>query len=134
MRHILIYRLEDGAIESAMIVAYSTIPKAPPGMGIWAAGAGQWELAIRVTKDGLELSPTPVRFSPETPSREAVIMQAGLYQAARREQYDPIPEQLDRITKALAHLKDCGVDIGEDGDRQVDHCQSVKSRFPKPVL
>lgn len=130
MRHILIYRLEDGAIESAMIVAYSTIPKAPPGMGIWAAGAGQWELAIRVTKDGLELSPTPVRFSPETPSREAVIMQAGLYQAARREQYDPIPEQLDRITKALAHLHAQGIDIGEHGLEQVERCQAVKSRFP----
>lgn len=130
MRHILIYRLDDGVIESAMTVSYSTVPRAPAGMGIWVAGADQWERAVRVTKQGLELSPTAVRSRPEVMSQSAVVMQAGLYRAARREHYDPIPDQLDRVTKALAYLSEQGVDIGEHGRQQVERCQAVKSRFP----
>lgn len=134
MRHLLFYRLDDGVIESAMIVSYSTIPDAPEGMGIWAAGAAEWERAVRVTKDGLDLAPTAIRTRPEAPKREAAIMRAGLYRAARRERYDPVPEQLDRITKALAYLHESGVDIGEDGRMQVDHCQGIKAMYPKSIL
>lgn len=137
MRYLLIYELDVGTVVGAMAVPFSVIPEIPAGRGVWCASSPQeWERASRVTSTGLELVDKPLRHDPAKniiPESQCLQIQ-GHYRAARREEYDPIPEQLDRITKALAHLKDCGVDIGEDGDRQVDHCQSVKSRFPKPVL
>lgn len=64
-------------------------------------------------------------------SREDIMRLHGLYGAARREAYDALPDQLDRITKALAVLQEAGIDIGEAGREQVAHCQSVKAAFPK---
>jgi len=63
-------------------------------------------------------------------SREDIMRLHGLYGAARREAYDPLPEQLDRITKALAYLQDHGIDIGDHGREQVAHCLAVKNEFP----
>lgn len=49
----------------------------------------------------------------------------------RRQSYDPVGDQLDRITKALKFLKDHNVDIGPDGDAQVTSSLAVKTKFPK---
>lgn len=49
----------------------------------------------------------------------------------RGENYDPIGDQLDRVTKALAYLSEQGVDIGEDGLAQVNHVNEIKSKFKK---
>lgn len=45
--------------------------------------------------------------------------------------YDPLGDQLDRITKCLDHLAKNGVDIGEFGLAQVAHSEQIKQRFPK---
>jgi hypothetical protein len=62
--------------------------------------------------------------------RQAAIASARP-DVARAAHYDPLPEQIGRITKALAHLSAAGVDIGPDGLTQVDRAQAVKIRFPK---
>ena len=45
--------------------------------------------------------------------------------------YDPLGDQLDRITKCLSYLAQNGVDIGEFGLAQVSHSEQIKLRFPK---
>lgn len=52
---------------------------------------------------------------------------------ARAEEYDPIPDQLDRVTKVLKYLSANGVDIGPDGTDQVTMSDAVKAAHPKPV-
>ncbi|WDE11338.1 hypothetical protein [Thalassomonas haliotis] len=52
----------------------------------------------------------------------------------RAEGYDPLGDQLDRITKCLSHLAQNGVDIGEFGLAQVAHSEQVKQRFPKKTV
>lgn len=131
----LLYQPDTGEVVAHQLT--EGWPTAPDGLLCWACrDAYQWERVVRVVDGVLELSDVPVRRHPRPiiPEREELLCQMGHGGRVRGESYDPISDQLDRITKALAHLKDCGVDIGEDGDRQVDHCQSVKSRFPKPVL
>ena len=53
------------------------------------------------------------------------------YVQARRASYDPVGEQLGRITKALKYLQDKGVEIGPQGVEQIEHVEEVKARFPK---
>lgn len=52
-------------------------------------------------------------------------------QKLRKKEYDTNGEQLDRITKALAYLSKNGVDIGDAGREQVEHCNAVKNKFKK---
>ena len=59
---------------------------------------------------------------------------SGSADAARAAHYDPQPEQIGRITKALAHLAASGVDIGPEGAMQVTRVQAVKDRFPKTPI
>lgn len=133
MRYLLIYRLDSGEIIGSQVVPYGTVPDAPAGASVWcASSAYQWERAVRVGTSGLELASDPVRHDPakEAIPRETLLQQHGLYRANRREAYDPLPEQLDRVTKALAHLHAQGIDIGEHGLEQVERCRAVKNRFP----
>lgn len=133
MRYLLTYLLKSGDIIGSQVVPYGTIPDAPAGASIWcASSAYQWERAVRVGPSGLELATGPVRDDPEKTiiPRDTLLQQHGLYRANRREAYDPLPEQLDRVTKALAHLHAQGIDIGEHGLEQVERCLAVKSRFP----
>lgn len=53
------------------------------------------------------------------------------YKLERQTAYDPIGDQLDRITKALEYLKNKGIDIGPDGIAQVTMVNEVKAEFPK---
>lgn len=57
--------------------------------------------------------------------------EADNYARLRAPLYDPMSEQIDRITKTLAYLKEQGIDIGTHGVEQVDASLSVKERFPK---
>lgn len=136
MRYLLIYSLGTGDIIGSQVVPFGTVPDAPAGASVWCASSSyQWERAVRVGPSGLELASDPVRADPAKVviPRDALLQQHGLYRANRREAYDPLPEQLDRITKALAALREAGIDIGHDGDEQVNHCHNVKNRFPKPL-
>ncbi len=65
-------------------------------------------------------------------ARKQEAEQSGNYAEARRVNYDPLADQVGAITKALAHLRASGIDIGPDGDSQVDRVQAVKDLFPKP--
>lgn len=137
MRYLLTYDLASGEIKGSQVVSFGTIPDAPMGMGVWfVAEPDEWERAVRVTPAGLELGIEPARTDPARaqPRREELLQQHGHYQVNRREAYDSLPEQIDRITKALAYLKAAGVDIGEAGIEQVEHCQAVKAKYPKRVL
>jgi len=53
------------------------------------------------------------------------------YAPLRAAAYDPIYEQVERLTAALAYLQDSGVDIGPDGRAQIAHRQEVKANNPK---
>lgn len=137
MRYLLTYDLASGEIMGSQVVSFNTIPDAPLGMGVWfATDPGEWERAVRVTPAGLELGIEPARTDPARaqPRREDLLQRNGHYDENRRQSYDPLPEQIDRITKALAYLKAAGVDIGEAGIEQVEHCQAVKAKYPKRVL
>lgn len=137
MRYLLTYDLSSGDIIGSQVVPYGIEPDAPSGCGIICAPSPyQWERAVRVSNGRLDLVSNPVRDDPQKHEepRSAILQRHGLYRANRREAYDPLPEQLDRITKALAYLKAAGVDIGEAGIEQVEHCQAVKAKYPKRVL
>lgn len=133
MRYLLTYDLSSGDIIGSQVVPYFVVPDTPAGAGIWCASSPyQWERAVRVLNGQLELVSNPVRDDPQKHEepRSAILQRHGLYRANRREAYDPLPEQLDRITKALAYLQDHGIDIGDHGREQVAHCLAVKNEFP----
>lgn len=137
MRYLLTYALSTGAITGHQIVPYGVVPDIGHGEGCWAASSPyQWERATRVGTHGLELVSDPVRIDPAAsmPGRVDLMQSHGHHQANRRESYDPVPEQLDRITKALGVLHAAGIDIGEAGLAQVEHCMAVKAKYPKRVL
>lgn len=52
----------------------------------------------------------------------------------RAEAYDPIGDQLDRITKTFAYLAEQGIDIGKEGMEQVESSIKVKAKFAKKSL
>ena len=136
MRHFLGYCLETGVVSSGFVDAFCSVPSIPTGTGLWcAASPHEWEYGCKIENDRLVLSDIQQRQDPRKSelSLDECMMNAGLYQSARRDAYDPLPEQLDRITKALAALREAGIDIGHDGDEQVNHCHNVKNRFPKPL-
>ena len=58
-------------------------------------------------------------------------LQKTQYREERAKAYEPVGEQLDRITKSLAFLKSQGVEIGPEGQAQVSMSDSVKGKFPK---
>lgn len=133
MRYLLTYLIKSGDIIGSQVVPFGIEPDAPSGCGLFCAPSPyQWERAVRVSNGQLELVSNPVRDDPQKHEepRSAILQRHGLYRANRREAYDPIPEQLDRITKALAHLHAQGIDIGEHGLEQVERCRAVKNRFP----
>lgn len=133
MRYLLTYLLASGDIIGSQVVPYGIDPDAPSGCGIICAPSQyQWERAVRVSNGQLELVSDPVREDPQKHEepRSVILQRHGLYRANRREAYDPLPEQLDRITKALAYLQDHGIDIGDHGREQVAHCLAVKNEFP----
>lgn len=77
--------------------------------------------------------PQPDEVEIEATRAEYVKFKASvLYQEKRAKEYDPVGEQLDRVTKALKYLKAAGVDIGPDGSAQVERVDSVKQKYPKP--
>ena len=49
----------------------------------------------------------------------------------RRAEYPPILEQLENITHALQHLRENGIAIGQDGNKQVDDYLTIKNKYPK---
>ena len=58
---------------------------------------------------------------------------SGSVDLARASHYDPLAEQIGRVTKALAHLAGAGIDIGGDGIDQINRVAAVKAKFPKVV-
>jgi hypothetical protein len=54
------------------------------------------------------------------------------YKDDRRVAYAAIGDQLDNITKVLKILKAGGVDVGSDGDAQIEMSDAVKAAHPKP--
>lgn len=137
MRYLLVFNLESGEIVGHQAQPCSAVSDIAQGMGCReVADIDDWERAIRIGASGLELAPEPVRHDPSRmqPTREDLLQRNGHYDENRRQSYDPLPEQIDRITKALAYLKAAGVDIGEAGIEQVEHCQAVKAKYPKRVL
>lgn len=55
----------------------------------------------------------------------------GDYAQRRSARYDPLPVQIDRLTKMAAYLHAYGIDIGPDGRAQLDHVAAVKKSVPK---
>jgi hypothetical protein len=53
------------------------------------------------------------------------------YRELRQADYLPTGNQLDAVFKLAKALKDTGMDLPEDVISWVDHCQSVKEKFPK---
>lgn len=60
------------------------------------------------------------------------FLASTLYQEKRKQKYDPIPDQVERLTKALDFLQKSGVDIGPDGEEQVTRFNAVRAEYPKP--
>lgn len=136
MRRVLLFYIDTGIIFSGSVISHRTIPKISNSCGAWfTESPHEWEYGYKIENDRLVLSDIQQRQDPckSELSLDECMMVAGLYQSARRDAYDPLPEQLDRITKALAALREAGIDIGHDGDEQVNHCHNVKNRFPKPL-
>lgn len=71
-----------------------------------------------------------------TDEEYAAILEANkpipTYADRRRPEYPPNGDQLDNLTKVLLYLKDHGIDIGLDGEKQVADCLAVKAKYPKP--
>lgn len=59
-------------------------------------------------------------------------MASVLFQKKRAADYEPIGDQLDRITKVFKRLKEAGVDIGPEGEAQINMVDAVKAKHPKP--
>lgn len=137
MRFFLVYSLESGDVVGHSVMTNDAVPDIPDGYGVWCAGSiDQWSRAIRISGTDVIQADHLVRLPPGhiQVQRHDIIQAHGHYKANRRGAYDPVPEQLDRITKALAYLEAHGVDIGEAGKVQVARCRAVKEMFPKPVL
>lgn len=137
MNSYLMYALGTGYVVGHLVSATGVIPDIPFGRGVWSVSdIDQWERATAIKDNKLVLADIAQRQHPErlTATKAEVAQAHGLYSANRRDAYDPLPEQLDRITKALGFLRAAGVDIGEDGNQQVEHCQSVKAAFPKSSI
>lgn len=138
MKYLLLFNEDTGAIVGHSIAPDDFLPEAPDGYAYLEAEVADWVLAEAV--DPLDLTLTladePQRVDPyATPKTSSEILQEnGNYRANRREAYDPIPEQLDRLTATLERLADQGVDIGKDGREQVTRWRAVKRRFPKSDL
>ena len=136
MRYLLLYDLATGEITGSQVVSFSTIPD-NDGNGCWvAANAYQWERAVRIGNTGLELTSDPVRQDPagQPRTRAEILQQHGMYRVNRREAYDSISDQLDRITATFEFLALRGIDIGAQGQEQVSRWRAVKDEFPKPII
>lgn len=143
MKYLLLYNAETGAIVGhAIIPDTEDAPRAPGGFSYAEVDAADWEYAERFNTDPLDLpclGPQLVLSGEKqridqsrTPINTADLIQAhGLYRANRRDAYDPIPDQLDRVTATLEKLAADGVDIGEAGREQVQSWRGVKTKFPK---
>lgn len=133
MRYLLQYSLYSGEIIGHMVVPFSFAPEVGAGEGCWATlSPKEWEHAIKVEDGRLVMADAPVRMDPAASimPRAEILQRHGHHRANRREAYDPLPEQIDRITKALAHLQAQGIDIGAAGREQVAHCASIKRSYP----
>lgn len=77
--------------------------------------------------------PQPDEVQLEADRQEYVaFLAANLYKEKRAKEYDPIGDQLDRITKCLSNLKEAGVAIGPEGEEQITRVELVKAKYPKP--
>lgn len=142
MSHLLLFSEATGAIVGSLITADGEdVPIAGDGYCYVAVSADEWEYVQSVNVSALAypchwpslvLSPTKQRTDHSlNPASHAEVLQLhGFYQANRRDAYDPLAEQVGRITKALAKLAADGIDIGEHGAEQVNHCRDIKERFP----
>lgn len=54
------------------------------------------------------------------------------YRDDRREQYDPIGDQLDVIWKELNARRNAGENLVQDASDMLDKILAVKSKYPKP--
>lgn len=137
MTYLLLYDLVTGSIVGASIGADEET-EAPEGYAYLAVTQEEWVYAESVdpAESAAVLSDSPQRTDPSMAPADArtILQDTGNYRANRREAYDPVGEQLDRLTAALEYLADQGIDIGREGREQVTRVRSVKRRFPKPDL
>lgn len=138
MKYLLLFDESTGAIIGHAIVPEDVLPDAPDGYAYIEAEVAHWIYAESVdpVDFSLTLAAEPLRTDPyASPKAAAEILQEnGNYRANRRDAYDPLPDQLDRVTAALERLADQGVDIGKDGREQVTRWRAVKRRYPKTDL
>lgn len=133
MNDLLFYQQSSGLVVSHVTGPHAGWPELPDGMGCWSCcSPDEWERAVAVSDGRLVLADAPVRRHPSRAAadRADILQRHGHHRANRREAYDPLPEQIDRITKALAHLQAQGIDIGAAGREQVAHCASIKQSYP----
>lgn len=138
MKYLLLFSEGTGAVVGHSISPDDVLPDAPDGYAYAEAEPADWVLAVEVDPDdfSLTLAESPQRTDPYATPKPAteILQENGRYRANRRAAYDPIPDQLDRLTATLERLSDQGVDIGKDGREQVTRWRSVKRRFPKTDL
>lgn len=138
MKYLLLFSDMSGDVVGHCVAPDDSLPDAPEGYAYLEAEVADWVLAEAVdTADlSLTLASEPQRIDPyaSPKSTEEILQENGSYRANRRAAYDPIPDQLDRLTATLERLSDQGVDIGKDGREQVTRWRAVKRRYPKPDL
>lgn len=138
MKYLLLFDETSGAVVGHCVVPDDNLPDAPAGYAYVEAEVADWVLAEAVDPAdfSLTLAGAPLRNDPyaSPKSAEEILQENGSYRANRRAAYDPIPDQLDRLTATLERLSDQGVDIGKDGREQVTRWRAVKRRYPKPDL
>lgn len=133
MKHLLMFSISTGLVSSALIYHEDGMPLSSFGHEWAQVTPGQWEYTYAVLIDSHEplLATEKQRTMPNLSAHEAILLSHGHYQSLRANAYDPIGDQLDRITKALAYLADQGIDISLAGKEQVKMAQDIKEKYPK---